>query len=71
MAYFNEPQDVQCPMLVYMGTADGNVVVQLQRQRAAIEAAGLSLYVFNNLRHGGLMSTVEVVAPLILPFLQS
>ena len=66
-----EPEDVQCPMLVYTGTADGNVVVQLHQQRAAMEAAGLSLYVFNNLRHGGLVSAVEVVAPLILPFLQS
>ena len=66
-----EPQDIQCPMLVYTGRADGNVVVQLQQQRAAIEAAGLSLYVFNNLRHGGLVSAVEVVAPLILPFLRS
>jgi pimeloyl-ACP methyl ester carboxylesterase len=65
------PEDIQCPMLVYTGTADGNVVGQLQQQRAAIEAAGMCLYVFNNLRHGGLVSAVDVVAPLILPFLQA
>lgn len=66
-----EPEDVQCPTLVYTGAADGNVVGQLQQQRTAIEAAGVSLHVLNNLSHGGLVSAVEVVAPLILPFLKS
>jgi pimeloyl-ACP methyl ester carboxylesterase len=66
-----EPEDVQCPTLVYTGAADDNVVVQLQQQRAAIEAAGVCLHVLNNLSHGGLVSAVDVVVPLILPFLQS
>jgi pimeloyl-ACP methyl ester carboxylesterase len=66
-----EPGDVQCPMLVYTGTADGNVVVQLQQQRAVIEAAGVRLHIVSNLTHGGLVSAVDVVAPLILPFLKS
>ena len=66
-----EPEDVQCPTLVYTGSADGNVVEQLQQQRVAVEAAGVSLHVLPNLTHGGLVSAVEVVAPLILPFLQS
>ena len=42
-----------------------------KQQRAAIEAAGVSLHVLNNLSHGGLVSAVDVVAPLILPFLTS
>ena len=66
-----EPEDVQCPTLVYTGAVDGNVVGQRQQQRAAIEAAGVSLHVLNNLSHGGLVSALEVVAPLILPFLKS
>jgi len=66
-----EPEDVQCPTLVYTGAVDGNVVGQRQQQRAAIEAAGVSLHVLNNLSHGGLVSAVDVVAPLILPFLTS
>ena len=66
-----EPEDVQCPTLVYTGAVDGNVVGQLQQQWAAIEAAGVSLHVLNNLSHGGLVSALEVVAPLILPFLKS
>jgi pimeloyl-ACP methyl ester carboxylesterase len=66
-----ELEDVQCPILVYTGTTDGNVVVHLQQQRAAMEAAGVSLHILNNLSHGGLVSAVDVVAPLILPFLTS
>ena len=66
-----EPEDIQCPTLVYTGAADGNVVVQLQQQRAAIEAAGVCLHVLNNLNHGGLVSALDVVALLILPFLTS
>jgi pimeloyl-ACP methyl ester carboxylesterase len=66
-----EPEDVQCPMLVYTGAADGNVVEQLQQQRVAIEAAGVSLHILDNLRHGELVSAVDVVAPLILSFLTS
>ena len=66
-----EPKDVQCPMLVYTGAADGSVVVHLQQQRAAMEAAGVRLHIVNNLSHGGLVSAVDSVAPLILPFLKS
>jgi pimeloyl-ACP methyl ester carboxylesterase len=66
-----EPEDVHCPMLVYTGSADGNVVGQLQQQRTAMEAAGVDLHVLNNLSHSGLVSAVDIVAPLILPFLKS
>ena len=65
-----EPEDVQCPMLVYTGSADGNVVGHLQQQRTAMEAAGCPA-LLPNLTHGGLVSAVAVVAPLVLPFLQS
>jgi hypothetical protein len=66
-----EPEDIQCPTLVYTGAADGNVVGHLQRQRGAMEAAGVCLHVLNNLSHGSLVSAVDVVTPLIFPFLQS
>ena len=66
-----EPEDVQCPMLVYTGTADGNVMGHLQQQRVAMEAAGVRLHILSNLTHGGLVSAVGIVAPLVLPFLQS
>jgi hypothetical protein len=66
-----DPQALPCPMGVDTGTAGGNVVGQRQQQRAALEAAGVSLYVFNNRRHGGLVSAVDGVAPLIVPCLQA
>ncbi|MFB0537713.1 MAG: alpha/beta fold hydrolase [Anaerolineae bacterium] len=66
-----EPQDVQCPMLVYTGTADGNVVVQLQEQRAAIEAAGLQLHIFDELNHIQLLSQQDTVFPVIQAFFKS
>jgi hypothetical protein len=58
-------------MLVYTGTADGNVMGHLQQQRVAMEAAGVCLHILSNLTHGGLVSAVGIVASLVLPFLQS
>jgi hypothetical protein len=58
-------------MLVYTGSADGHVVGHLPQQRAAIEQAGVRLHILPDLTHGGLVSAVGVVAPLVLPFLQS
>jgi hypothetical protein len=58
-------------MLVYTGSADGHVVGHLQQQRTAMEAAGVRLHILPNLTHGGLVSAVAVVAPLVLRFLQS
>jgi pimeloyl-ACP methyl ester carboxylesterase len=66
-----EPEDIQCPMLVYTGTANGNVMGHLQQQRVAMEAAGVRLHILSNLTHGGLVSAAGIVAPLVLPFLQS
>ena len=56
----HEPQDIHCPMWVYAGTAESNVVGHLRQQRAAMEAAGVCLHVFDNLSHGGLVSALEV-----------
>ncbi|MDP9315595.1 MAG: alpha/beta hydrolase [Chloroflexota bacterium] len=64
-----EPQDVRCPMLVYTGTKDGNIVVQLQHQRAAIKAAGIQLHILEGLAHGQLFTERLVIAPVVLPFL--
>ena len=60
----HEPQDIHCPMLVYAGTADSNVVGHLRQQRAAMGAAGVCLHVFDNLSHGGLVSALEVACML-------
>ena len=65
-----QPIDILCPMLVYTGTEDGNVVVQLRKQRPEIEAAGLKLHIFEGLNHGGLIKTTDTVLPLVTDFLQ-
>jgi pimeloyl-ACP methyl ester carboxylesterase len=66
-----EPPDIRCPTLIYTGSRDGNVVVQLQRQRQAIEAAGLQLAVFAELTHSQLFTERTVIAPAVLGFLNS
>ncbi len=66
-----EPQDIRRPLLLYTGTEDGNVVIQLQQQRQAIEAAGLRLEVLDGLTHGQLFTERSVVAPVVLPFLDA
>ena len=65
-----EPEDVHCPTLVYTGSSDGNVVEHLQRQRVTIEAVGMCLHVLHNLKHGDLVSALDIVAPLVAPFLK-
>ena len=64
-----EPSGLRCPTLIYTGTADGNVVVQLERQRAAIEAASVRLHIFEGFRHGQLISMQEAVDAVVVPFL--
>jgi pimeloyl-ACP methyl ester carboxylesterase len=60
-----EPHQLGCPTLVYTGTADGNVVAQLRKQRPAIEAAGHRLHIHDGLDHGQLLSRPDAVWPLV------
>jgi pimeloyl-ACP methyl ester carboxylesterase len=64
-----EPGDLRCPALVYTGTEDGSVVATLRQQRAAIEAAGIRLFIFDGLDHIGLVREVETVDPVVRAFL--
>jgi pimeloyl-ACP methyl ester carboxylesterase len=66
-----EPSELLCPALIYTGTADGNVVVQLERQRAAIEAARIRLHIFDGFRHGQLLTMHEAVVAEVVPFLSA
>jgi len=66
-----EPADLRCPALVYTGTNDGNIVVQLRQQQAAIAAAGLTLHIFDSLDHRQLVSEWTTVAPVVQQFLQN
>ena len=64
-----QPAQVQGRLLVYTGTNDGNVVRQLDLQRASIEAAGGELEVLENCNHLELISETEKVAKVVEPFL--
>lgn len=66
-----EPHDLRCPTLVYTGTEDGNVVGRLEEQRAAIEAAGHRLHVFDGFTHLQLLSELDTLSPVIHSFFHS
>ena len=66
-----EPAMVRCPALIYTGTADGNVLVQLEQQRPSIEEVGMRLHVFEGFKHGQLLTRQEVVSTIVLPFLDA
>jgi pimeloyl-ACP methyl ester carboxylesterase len=63
-----QPNQIRCPLLVYTGTND-HVLEKLEAQRAAIEAAGKQLVIFDGLDHGQLVDARKTVLPVVLPFL--
>ncbi len=65
-----EPDELRCPALVLTGTEDGNVIVKLREQRAAIEQAGLQLHIFDQVNHIGLVSQPDRVVPVAEAFLK-
>jgi len=65
------PSEVRGPLLVYTGTRDGNVVRELQRQRASIETAGGHLHVLEGLNHIELLTATRPVAALVEPFIRA
>ena len=64
-----EPTELRCPTLVISGTDDGNVIKVLNAQRVMIEAAGITLHIFDGLNHGGLIESVDTVLPRVCAFL--
>ena len=66
-----EPDEIRGPLLVYTGTRDGNVVKELLRQRGSIEATGAALHVFDALNHLELVTAVDAVAAVVVPFIRA
>jgi pimeloyl-ACP methyl ester carboxylesterase len=66
-----EPNEVRGPLLVYSGTRDGNVVRELDRQRASIEAVGGHLTVLEGLNHIELLTATAPVAAVVGPFIRA
>ncbi|HEX3050449.1 MAG TPA: alpha/beta fold hydrolase [Aggregatilineaceae bacterium] len=66
-----EAAALKCPALILTGTADGDVVKVLETQRSVIEAAGITLRVFDGLNHDGLVGAVDTVLPCVQAFLMA
>jgi pimeloyl-ACP methyl ester carboxylesterase len=65
-----EPQDILCPILIYAGIEDHRVVEPLIAREKEIEAAGITLKIFQHLDHEQEIREKEVVFPTASAFLQ-
>ncbi|MBN2442340.1 MAG: alpha/beta fold hydrolase [Spirochaetales bacterium] len=65
-----QPEEISTPLLVYTGTNDENVAVQLRKQKNAIETSGGQLCILQNLNHEELLTNMDAVKPLVWPFLR-
>jgi pimeloyl-ACP methyl ester carboxylesterase len=64
-----EPQEIRCPMLIYVGSDDEPIASRLEQRRAEIEAAGITLQTLASLTHQQEVSAIETVLPPVLEFL--
>jgi pimeloyl-ACP methyl ester carboxylesterase len=64
------PEEIKNPFFVYTGTNDGNVVIQLKKQRKAIEAARGTLMVFDGVDHFGLIRKSDGIEKAVMEFLR-
>jgi pimeloyl-ACP methyl ester carboxylesterase len=64
------PQNIRCPLLLYVGTADERVATPLQERRQEIEQAGIQLRFFENLDHQQELTSREILLEPILAFLR-
>ena len=72
---FNEwpivnPGEMKNKYLIYTGSKDGNVVIQLQKQKNEIESSNGKLVIFNSVDHIGLITEVDLLKDTILRFLK-
>ncbi len=63
-----QPAAARCPTLVYTGTLD-HARDAIERQRPALEAAGVRVHVFDGLNHPQLIASRETVLPVVRTFL--
>jgi pimeloyl-ACP methyl ester carboxylesterase len=64
------PAEMKNPFLIYTGTKDGNVVVQLRKQQGDIERAKGKLVILDEVDHVGLIQGIDRVEPIILEFIE-
>ena len=64
------PNEMKNPFLVYTGTKDGNVVVQIRKQKEEILNAGGNVEIFEEIDHYGLISNMDEIDNYIMPFIR-
>jgi pimeloyl-ACP methyl ester carboxylesterase len=62
-------EDLTRPLLLYTGTADHNVIGPIQAQQASLQAAGVTVRIFDGLSHRDLVAATTTVAPVVVDFL--
>jgi pimeloyl-ACP methyl ester carboxylesterase len=63
------PQNIHCPMLLYVGEADKRIAAPLEERRQEIEQVGIQLRFFENLDHEQEITAREVLLEPVLAFL--
>jgi pimeloyl-ACP methyl ester carboxylesterase len=64
------PDEMKNPFLIYTGTKDGNVVVQLRKQQGDIERAKGKLVIFADVDHVGLIKEIDTIETVVRDFIE-
>lgn len=64
------PDEIENPFLVYTGTRDGNVVVQIRKQKDKIIDAGGKVEILEDTDHYGLINNSANIDKYIMPFVR-
>jgi pimeloyl-ACP methyl ester carboxylesterase len=64
-----QPREVKCPMLLYVGSEDKNVIGKVHAQTAEMRAAGIEVQVLPGLDHMQEITRMNIVMPLARRFL--
>jgi pimeloyl-ACP methyl ester carboxylesterase len=65
------PKDIKIPFLIYTGTNDGNVVVQIRKQESEIINAGGKVLILDGVDHYGLINNQIEIDKLVMPFIEN
>jgi dienelactone hydrolase len=65
-----QPADIKNPFLVYTGTEDGNIYLQIEKQRQEIIEAGGIVQILQGVNHEGLVKKVAETDFLITSFIR-
>ena len=64
------PNEMNNQFLVYTGTKDGNVVVQIRKQKDEIINAGGKVEILEDIDHYGLLNDKTIIDKYVIPFIR-